>query len=266
MGSNNKKKTEQDIIDILPTELSIEYSTYINANTKAKFIDIDFGEFWMVPAAIWNQGQGHPTRGKIKQKTNNIKKFGGPSPAASKEVRAKMQSTTMERFGFNFASQSQEIKDKKCATSMNNYGVPYPIQHPDVQARVVATCLERYGFNHHMNDPVIAKKSSMSGNTVTQQKHWKTGEVISCKASYERLVVEYLNQNQIDFQWQIPFRMPDGRLYICDLYIKSENKYVEIKGWMRESSKVKWDWFKSEYPSSELWSRKELKMMGIILK
>jgi len=77
---------------------------------------------------------------------------------------------------------------------------------------------------------------------------------VICTASYEKKVVEWLNKNEIDFDWQIEFDMPDGRKYFCDLYLKKENKYVEIKGYFWKDAKEKWYWFHENYSNSELWN------------
>ena len=82
---------------------------------------------------------------------------------------------------------------------------------------------------------------------------------------YEVKVVKYLNKSMIDFDWQIPFKRRDGKVYFCDLYIKKDNLYVEIKGhWMQEISKRKWKWFHRKYPNSKLWDQKKLRSMGIL--
>ena len=44
----------------------------------------------------------------------------------------------------------------------------------------------------------------------------------------------------------------------------NENKWVEIKGYMRPHSQLKWDWLKTQFPDAELWDKKKLKEMGIL--
>ena len=95
-------------------------------------------------------------------------------------------------------------------------------------------------------------------------KHWKTQEDIICTGSYERKVVEYFNQNKIDFEWQIKFNMPDGRVYFVDALLKDSDVYVEIKGYFRKDAEEKWNWFHEKHSNSELWNEKKLKKMGIL--
>jgi len=86
-----------------------------------------------------------------------------------------------------------------------------------------------------------------------------------CVGSYERRVVDYLNINEINFRWQSKtFMMPNGKTYRPDLYLFSTKKWIEIKGYMREDAKIKWDWFKKEHSNSELWDAPKLKEMKII--
>lgn len=101
-------------------------------------------------------------------------------------------------------------------------------------------------------------------------EHWKTGEVLVAVASYEIAVIDFLNKNKINFEWQTkvfvtPFKTKKGKLstYRPDLYLVDDNKWVEIKGYMRGDALDKWTWFQSEYPNSELWNETKLKELGI---
>ncbi len=80
-------------------------------------------------------------------------------------------------------------------------------------------------------------------------------------------MVDYLNSNKIDFLWQPKtFKMPNGKTYRPDLFLVNENKWIEIKGYMRPKSKIKWDWFLTQHPNSELWNESRLREMGILNK
>jgi len=101
--------------------------------------------------------------------------------------------------------------------------------------------------------------------------HWKTGEEIVCIASYEKAVVESLNNKKENYLWQpetfdTPFKTKMGRTstYRPDLYLPDLDKWVEIKGLFRGNAKNKWEWFHEEHPNSELWDAKKLKKMGIL--
>ena len=74
-------------------------------------------------------------------------KYGGPAPASSKEVQAKMRSTTKERYGVEVAAQSQEIQDKMKATVRERYGVDYVMQDRDVVERIKVSNQQKYGVD-----------------------------------------------------------------------------------------------------------------------
>jgi hypothetical protein len=135
----------------------------------------------------------------------------------------------------------------------------------NAQKKSKKTCLERYGVENVSQNPEIARKMARGFSTSTVRPHWKTGEELVCQASYELKVVEHLNAEKMDFLWQPEiFSMPNGKTYRPDLFLIKENKWVEIKGYMRPHSQLKWDWFQSLYPNSELWDKKKLKEVGIL--
>jgi len=122
----------------------------------------------------------------------------------------------------------------------------------------------KYGVKNPSLSYSICKKRTKSLNNTYTLRHWKTKEDVVCTASYEKRVVEYFNKNKIDFKWQIPFNMPNGKMYIIDAYVVDENKWIEIKGYKRLKNMLKWNWFHKEYPNSELWDEKVLKKMRVI--
>ena len=108
-------------------------------------------------------------------------------------------------------------------------------------------------------------KRAKSQNVSYILRHWKTGEELACTASYEKAVVEHLNINKIDFHWQPrSFKMSDGRKYYPDLYLFSNKKWIEIKGYFRKDAEEKWKWFQNIKPNSELWDKTKLEEMGIL--
>lgn len=127
------------------------------------------------------------------------------------------------------------------------------------------TCIDKYGVSSPMKNIEIAKKSALAQSTSYILYHWKTGEELICQASWEKLVVEYLNKNKINFRWQSKiFSMPNGKTYRPDLYLFSNKKWIEIKGYFRKDAKEKWEWFNKNHTNSELWGKIKLKEMGIL--
>lgn len=131
--------------------------------------------------------------------------------------------------------------------------------------RKIATHKERYGVDFPSQDPAIALKTAIKQTNKYIKKHWKTGADLVCQGSYEAKVVDWLAINQIDFLWQPQsFKLSTGKCYIPDMYLVNEDKWVEIKGWLREDSKQKWDEFQVLMPNSEMWNKEYLKKAKII--
>jgi hypothetical protein len=131
--------------------------------------------------------------------------------------------------------------------------------------RMKETFIKKYGVDHPSKDLEISLKISKSVNGSHTVKHWKTGCVLVCVASYEKRTVEFLNKNQVDFEWQSKiFTFEDGSTYRPDLFLIKEHKWVEIKGYARKDFIDKWNKFVLLFPNSEIWDRVKLKEMGII--
>ena len=127
------------------------------------------------------------------------------------------------------------------------------------------TNIIRYGVPNPMQNIKIALMAAKSQNNSYVLYHWKTGEELVCQASWEKKVVEYFNENEINFRWQSRvFKMPNGKTYRPDCYLFSTKKWIEIKGYFRKDAKDKWNWFQTIKPNSELWDRVKLKSMGIL--
>jgi len=133
------------------------------------------------------------------------------------------------------------------------------------------TCQTKYGANNPMQNLQFATKNVKSSNKSTILYHWKTNDELVCKGTYEIAVINYLNENLIDYTWQniiiIPYDVPDigGLVYLNDLYLLEQDKYIEVKGWLDRNpvTKAKWLWFHATHPNSELWDKAKLKSLGL---
>lgn len=127
------------------------------------------------------------------------------------------------------------------------------------------TCLERYGADNAMKVPELAMKSAKKQNNSYTLRHWFSQEDIVCVGSWEKKVVEYFNNNRIDYLWHPQtFTMPDGHTYTPDCYLPDRDMWIEIKGYMRPDAEENWKWFQSEYPNSELWDESVLGKKNIL--
>ena len=213
-------------------------------------------------------GTEYPVQNKeFQEKIKNgfIEKFGGRSPFSSPEVQEKARNSIINKYGVDNPLKNKEVQEKVKKTNIERYGVDNPFKNKEVREKAKKTNFERYGVEHPVQNKEISLKSAKNSNNSSIKFHWKTNEELVCQASYEAKTVDYLNTNKIDFQWQPKtFQMPDGKTYRPDLYLVSQDIWVEIKGWMRKDAQEKWDWFKSENPTAELWDKKKLKDMRIL--
>lgn len=129
------------------------------------------------------------------------------------------------------------------------------------------TMLERYGVTNPSLVPDFALKIARKTNAPSIKHHWSTDEELVCQGGYEPKVVDYLNANHINYQWQqTTFTLSDGKTYRPDFYLVDSDTWVEIKGYFRDDAKKKWDEFQQTHSNSELWDKKKLLELGIDLR
>lgn len=242
----------------LPVHTKIIDSTYVNMNTDARFIDEQYGEFTATPKAVirWKT---HPGRAFAK---NRNKPY---TVEYLKRILPKEITVVEETFCGAMKVCDFIHEDHGVFSATPNSIIRHNHKHPVARKEArKATNLKKYGCEHPSQNKEMFSKMRRSMRKTTVLSHWKTGEELLCVGSYESFVAQYLNENKINFQWQIQFKLNYGTYY-CDLYLPDDDKYVEIKGWwMQKKSKDKWDEFHEKYPNSELWGADKLKSLGYI--
>lgn len=262
---------EIKIYEIHGDLVKIDPTSYVRMKIRARFIDKEYGEWWTTPASVIISKSGHPLRkmATIKEKLktpidNLIKKLNSlygdlitidPSTYKNMNHNAKFIDRDFGEWWthptnvlINGHKHPQRGEENRKNTNFSLYGVMHVTQNREIALRAAKNLT----------------KSSI-------KFHWKSGEEIICQASYEAKTVDYLNNNKIEYLWQpktftTPLLTKTGlnSNYRPDLYLIKEDKWVEIKGWMRPKSKPKWDWFQSQYPTAQLWDKKKLKELGIL--
>lgn len=275
---------KQRIYQAHGNQVVLKESSFVSYRQKAIFIDADYGEFLATPKKICS-GQGHRKRTAEKMEKTNLQRYGVKNPMMLDEIKQRLRKTNMERYGVKCFLQKSEIMKE---ASLEKYGTEYPVQSDIVKDKIkkvnmerygcenvfgckeileksIQTNLKKYGVKRPAQNLDIARKCARSQTKSIKKTHWKTGKEVVCIASYEAAVVDYLNENKIDYKWQETiFSMPNGKCYIPDCYLVDENKWIEIKGYFRKDAKEKWEWFSSLFRNTELWDRDKLKSMGII--
>ena len=249
-----------DIVKIIP-------STYVRTKIKAQFIDKKFGMFWCEPLYVMSRGYRHPNYRKVCKLID------------VKEIKERIFSTHGSTVVLDESTYLGTHFKARFVDSL--YGEFWTLPktlikgghgHPNrTLGKRESTMMEKYGVRNPQQSKEISDRSARSSNNSSVKIHWKTGEELICRASYEFKVIDYLNINKIEYLWQpkvfnTPILSPTGKntVYIPDLFLIDTNMWVEVKGWMRKDAQEKWDWFQSEYPNSDLWNKNKLKEMGIL--
>jgi hypothetical protein len=261
----SKSEIDKRLYDIHKGVVFSDHSTFKSVNVKSRLVDVVHGEFWCKLNDVFSKKVGHPQRQLEKTKQTWAKKYGVENISQSPSIKRKKISTCIKNFGYEFSTQSPEVQLKIKANNYQKYGFESPNQSPVVKEKKKKVYLEKYGVAAPSQNKEIALKQAKSVNYSFIKYHWKTNEELVCQGSYEVKTVNYLNENQIEFEWQPRvFKMPNGKTYRPDLYLVDENKWIEIKGYMRKDAQEKWDWFKTQFPGAELWNKEKLKHMGIL--
>lgn len=251
-----KKRLEEKWGD----KIKLYDQTYKNTVTKAKFYNKEYGDFWYVPQRL--------LRGicfvKIRNKELGKKRRKYNIQYISKKLKEIYgDEVKLDETLFEYGQKAWFIHKKygRWYASINNVLMGH--SHPEAgKEKAKKSNLERYGAEHPNQSIQSLKKSQLAQSKAHILKHWKTGEDLVTRASYEWVVVKYLNDNKIDFKWQIPFQLNingQKRIYVCDLYLPQKDQYIEIKGYFKSQlNKLKWQTFHQQYPNSEIWYQKDV--------
>ena len=243
--------------------ITIKSETFEGASKPAIFIDIDFGEWESILPNVLN-GLGHPDR--VKKHQSDWRRY--TTEKINKLLKEK-HSDTVKLVGDYTGMKN------KCRFIDIDFGefeaFPGNVIHKGTGhpkraiLRREQTSLQHYGTCHPMQNDQIFLKQLKSMRKHVRLQHWKTNEEMYCANRWEAKVACWFNERYIDYLWQPKtFKMPNGKTYRPDLYIIDWNKWIEIKGYFRESSRKKWEWFQTIMPNSELWDKSKLKELDIL--
>jgi len=187
--------------------------------------------------------QSQEVREKAKQ--TNLERRGVEYSLQNQQVKEKMKQTNLERHGVEYSSQSQEVREKVKQTNLQRYGVEYPLQNQEVREKAKQTNLQRYGVEYPSQNAEIAEKVLKNAYKV---KHYTFPDgTIRQVQGYEPfaldlLVQKYDSNNIVTQRTEVPYIWYDKHdkrcRYFPDIYIKSENKIIEVKStWTYEKDK-----------------------------
>ena len=155
--------------------------------------------------------------------------------ACSLKVKEKhKQETNLARYGFINTGSLQSVKDKIQNTYKEKFGM-HPKKTKGVQDKWKATCLEKYGGHPNQNLDVQIKSEANSfhykdymlpsGNVIKYQGYENTAldELIQL---YEEEDIGIGRSNVPTIEYHVG---NVKHVYFPDLFIKSENKIIEVK-------------------------------------
>ena len=234
---------------------TFDESTYVNRETPARFIDKDYGEWWVKPLHVMGGTGRHPKRAR----------------ANTVSSRKLFIDTINDRIRKVHGDNIIMCLDTYCGTRKKAKFIDKQYGEWWTSPSSVMS-----GRGHPAGK---LKKAIMTMRSFKSVKHWKTNEICYPASGFEYAVLVWLCMNKYDFGWQIPIQLPmltpklkRSVIYNVDCFIKSgpfANTFIEIKGtWSRRQNNdggyAKWEWFHANYPNSQLWMRKDLIKLNII--
>ena len=177
---------------------------------------------------------------KIKEnkKKKTLKNYGVENPSQNQEIKKKKYKTTFENYGVENPNQNEQIKEKIKHTNLEKYGVTCSLHNKEIKEKIKQTNLERYGVENPTQNPIIAEKifksrfkrkpfDFPSGKIVKVQgyEHFCLRDLIEQKIEEEDIVTDI---KQVPEVWWEDEEKKKHRYY-TDIYIKSQNKCIEVK-------------------------------------
>jgi len=163
-------------------------------------------------------GVDHPSQSNVikkKKENTNLENRGVTHPAKSKDVLDKMKNTYKEKTGFDSVSSNPEVRKKAQDTMERKFGFRFPTQNPELMHKAFTNSFK------------FKKYIFPCGRTTTYM-------------GYENNAIDYLideekiNEDDIYTEnlRRFNYRKPNedfDRVYTPDIFIKSQNRYIEVK-------------------------------------
>lgn len=178
-----------------------------------------------------------------------LKKYGFSNYTKTDEFKIKLREKMLEKFGVDWYSKSSEFKEKFRKTSIKKFGVEHPMLNTKFKEKVSKTINDKYGQKWY----VLTKKFKVDSFDIKERRYGSpvgykskeyllpSGRIIKVQG-YENFALDILLKNYTEddisvsyFEIKeeigiINYLMDEiNRIYLPDIYIKSENKIIEVK-------------------------------------
>lgn len=265
-ASRNKPRIPLETVikkvrEVYGDTVALDEKTYKGVCKTCRFVDKNYGEFFTSPRHVFN-GHGHRKRGILKFSESQRLPVG-------EVIRnlIKVHGNTIKIVPETYVSTGRKAtfihkKHGEWEATPNNV-ICNGSSHPKGSAeKGKLTSIAKYGAEYPSQNREIFNKIQKSSWKTISLEHWLTKEEVLCRGSYEYAVVNVLNKRKIDYDWQIRFELSGDTIYFCDLYLKKDNKYIEIKGrFWSIRNKNKWEIFHKTHRNSALWQEEHIKKL-----
>jgi hypothetical protein len=186
---------------------------------------------------VEHNSQSTEIKQKIKDKC--LEKYGVEYVLQSPTIRKQIVETNKLRYGVENPQQNKEIKEKTSRTTLERYGAVCVLSLDEFKEKSRQTNLRKYGAIHHLQNAEYAEKH-LKAAYKTKQYTMPSGKTISYQG-YENfgldelLLVEKIDESDITTnRTEVPeiwYADKNGkrRRHFVDIYIKSQNRCIEIK-------------------------------------
>ncbi len=216
------------------------------------------------------------------------KKYGGLYNFANQKFQENFKKTMIEKYGVDNPSKHIELYEKNKRSFKEKYGVEHPIQNQLFKNKMIKTNQEKYGVSNVSKNLRIRNKIQISTiqymktywykpykfKTLTTKLGYKRQYQGYEKYALEELFEKYNEDDIITKRSEIPTfnynKENKIHTYIPDIFIKSENKIIEVKStWTYTldtcKNKLKWNSVKENGYNFECWVYDKKKNKEIIL-
>jgi predicted nucleic acid-binding Zn ribbon protein len=172
---------------------------------------------------------------KDKRAETNLKRYGVENPCHRAEIQKKISKAYLNKS----EKQKQEIENKRIKTNLKKYGVEYTQQLKEVRTKSENTMMKRYGSKHTAQCEEIFNKQQKSGLNF-KDYYLPSGKLVKVQGYEPQILDELFKTGYKEEDILIhPTQKDIGKIfyrydekehrYYPDIYIKSENKIIEVK-------------------------------------
>ena len=187
----------------------------------------------------------HPTKlqeTQNKKRKTNLEKYGFENALNNQEVKQKAKNTNNLKYGGNSSMCSEKIKEKSKETNQKKHGVDWYLQSSDFKKKFKETMLLNYGVEHAFHYTPSFEKSRETSfrkkififpsgriEKIQGYEGLALSELLDLNYSEEDIIVKNGEiENHTGKIWYLDSERK-SRKYYPDIYLKSENKIIEVK-------------------------------------